>query len=62
MINEIDGLFELVDTFFNDEEKTMLWVWTENVHLGGLYPEEMIRLGRIDKLKNWIINSLDKNS
>jgi len=52
---------EKVNSFFNDEEKTMLWFNTKNHFLGGNSPREMIIFGRYTKLMNFIWTALEEN-
>jgi hypothetical protein len=56
---EYSEVYELVNSFFKDKEKTNLWLNTENHLLGGLEPVEMIFLGRTEKLIKFIKNQLD---
>ena len=51
----------LVDEFFKDEDKTMLWFNTPNPLLGEQTPKDMIRLGRSRKLIKFIRNALAEN-
>jgi hypothetical protein len=53
---------ELVVEFFNgDDKKVDAWFATENALLGGWSPQEMIYLGRQEKLLKFIQTSLDEN-
>ena len=47
--------------FFNDLEKTALWLRLPNLNLGGSSPIQMMRNGRSDRLLKWILNALDEN-
>lgn len=51
----------LVYSFFNDHEKTILWFSIPNPHLGGISPKNMIRIGRFRKLLHFIQTALDEN-
>lgn len=51
----------LVNQFFGDAEKTMLWFNMPNTLLGGLSPKDMIRIDRFKKLLKFIQTSLDEN-
>jgi uncharacterized protein (DUF2384 family) len=51
----------LVEGFFNDRQKTMLWFSTPNPLLGSMAPRDMIRLGRFKKLLNFVQTALAEN-
>lgn len=51
----------LVEGFFNDSHKTMLWFSTPNPLLGGMTPRDMIRLGRFKKLLTFVQTALAEN-
>jgi len=51
----------LVGTYFNNQEKTLLWFQIPNPLLGGMSPRDMIRIGRFKKLLNFIQTALDEN-
>ena len=51
----------LVGSFFNDEQKTMLWFQMPNPMLGNITPKQMIKMGRFKKLLNFIQNALSEN-
>jgi hypothetical protein len=51
----------LVGSFFQDEQRTMLWFQMPNPLLGGLAPRDMIRLGRFKKLLTFIQTALAEN-
>lgn len=47
--------FDKVREFFNgDAEKTWKWFQTRNPSLGGVSPLEMIKAGKVEKLKKII--------
>lgn len=48
----------VADIFAGDLEKTQKWFRTPNSMLGDVAPRDMIRLGRFDRLKKFILNSL----
>jgi hypothetical protein len=55
-------IIKLVATHFNgDKRKTALWFKMENPSLGGISPRDMIRYGRLKKLKLFIKNRLEGN-
>jgi uncharacterized protein (DUF2384 family) len=60
-ITEWAGVLNLVASFFKDEEKTVLWFCTPNPLLGGMSPRDMIRVGRFNKLLNFIQSLLNEN-
>jgi hypothetical protein len=51
----------LVGSFFQDQQRTMLWFQIPNPLLGGITPRDMIRIGRFKKLLNFIQTALDEN-
>lgn len=51
----------LVEGFFKDSQKTILWFSIPNPLLGGMSPRDMIRVGRFKKLLNFIQTALDEN-
>lgn len=50
-----------VHTFFQNEEKTMLWFRVPNPMLGDATPRDMIRIGRFKKLLKFIQDSNQEN-
>jgi len=57
-----DGIataFALVaEAFSGDADKTALWFRTKNSMLGDISPKDMIRLGRFDRLRRFIVGAL----
>lgn len=51
----------LVQEFFNDRNKTILWFSIPNPLLGDMSPRDMIRVGRFKKLLNFIQTALGEN-
>ncbi|MBA2710107.1 MAG: hypothetical protein H0U57_05910 [Tatlockia sp.] len=51
----------LVEGFFKDQDKTLLWFTISNPLLGEMSPRDMIRVGRFRKLLNFIQTALDEN-
>lgn len=51
----------LVASFFNNADKTMLWFKIANPLLGGVSPRDMIRLGRSKRLMKFILTALNEN-
>ncbi len=51
----------LVGSYFDDKEKTILWFKISNPLLGNISPKDMIRIGRYKKLIRFIQNSLSEN-
>lgn len=49
----------LVGSYFQSQQKTMIWFHTPNPLLGDLAPRDMIRLGRFQKLIKFIRTALD---
>ena len=60
-LQDLTIAIDLVENFFKDEQKAMLWFQTSNPLLGDMSPMEMIHLGRFKKLLNFIQNSLGEN-
>jgi hypothetical protein len=54
--------FMKVEAFFNnDTEKARLWYTTPNPLLGEISPNQMIAIGREEKLNDFIDSSLEGN-
>jgi len=51
----------LVAEYFGDTNKTITWFMIKNPLLGNLSPQDMIRLGRFQKLRTFILNARTKN-
>lgn len=61
-IEEIANVIELVAQFFDgDAAKTALWFKTPNPMLGNISPRDMIRYGRYDRLRRFVVEALDEN-
>ena len=62
-LQEIANICGLVAQFFGgDVAKTALWFKTKNPLLGDISPRDMIRYGRYEKLRRFIMNALDDNA
>jgi len=60
---EIANVCGLVAQFFNgDVVKTTLWFRTKNPLLGNLSPRDMIRYGRYEKLRRFVMEALEENA
>jgi hypothetical protein len=58
-IEEIASVMNMVaQTFRGDEDKTVAWFKARNPLLGDISPRDMIRLGRYERLRRFIINAL----
>ena len=58
-LEEIANTVNLVaDAFEGDVEKTVAWFRARNPLLGDVSPKEMIRLGRYERLRKFIINAM----
>jgi hypothetical protein len=58
-LEEIGTVINLVAGIFDgDAGKTALWFKTSNSMLGEVSPRDMIRLGRYDKLRKFIVSAL----
>jgi hypothetical protein len=62
-IIEIANVCSLVAQFFQgDAAKTALWFKTKNPLLGNISPRDMIRYGRYEKLRRFVMEALDENA
>lgn len=52
---------KILNFFKGDKEKARLWFKTQNLGIGGITPENMIRIGRAEKLEKWIDGQLEGN-
>ena len=52
---------KVVDTFFNNESKSIDWMYTRNPLLGDVTPVDMIKVGRFDKLMQFIYDRMGEN-
>ena len=60
---EIANICGLVAQFFEgNAEKTALWFKTRNPLLGDISPRDMIRFGRYEKLRRFVMEALEENS
>jgi hypothetical protein len=60
---EIANICGLVAQFFQgDAIKTSLWFKTKNPLLGNLSPRDMIRYGRYEKLRRFVMDALEHNA
>jgi predicted nucleotidyltransferase len=60
---EAANLCALVAQYFaGDISKTALWFKTPNPLLGNVAPRDMIRLGRYDKLRRFVMEALEENT
>lgn len=62
VIQDLSNISALVNSFFNDEEKTTLWLNTPNPLLGGQFPTDMIFQGHTENLRGFIESQLAKNN
>jgi hypothetical protein len=62
-LQEIANICGLVAQFFKgDATKTALWFKTKNPSFGDISPRDMIRYGRYEKLRRFIMNALEDNA
>lgn len=63
-LEEIANICNLVAQFYaGNAQKTALWFRTKNPMLGDISPRDMIRFGRYDKLRRFIIDAQsDRNA
>lgn len=58
-LEEIGSIANTVAGIFRgDAAKTALWFRTRNPMLGDIAPRDMVRLGRYDKLRRFIVNAM----
>lgn len=58
-LEEIASICNQVATFFDgNREKTALWFRTPNPMLGGVSPRDMLRFGRYDKLRRFVVSAI----
>lgn len=61
-LEEIANTINMIAKVFNgDIEKTIAWFKVRNPLLGDVSPRDMIRLGRYERLRKFIINAISKN-
>ncbi|WP_187272189.1 hypothetical protein [Zeimonas arvi] len=62
-LEEIANTINLVARAFDgDTEKTLAWFRTRNPLLGDISPKDMIRLGRYERLRKFIINAMTERA
>jgi hypothetical protein len=62
-LEEIGITINLVAKFFDgDTDKTVTWFKARNPMLGDVSPRDMIRLGRFERLRKFIINAVLKQN
>ena len=62
-LEQIANICNMVAGFFgNDPRKTELWFKTKNPMLGDIAPRDMVRFGRYDKLRRFVIGALSDNA
>jgi hypothetical protein len=54
--------FDKIKAYFNgDDKKAWLWWKTRNPAFGMFSPLDMLKLGRVNKVKQFIDNAIDEN-
>ncbi len=61
IIQDLTNVCALVNSFFQNEQKTTLWMNTKNPLLGDMSPNDMVFAGRTDKLQSFIESQLAEN-
>ena len=62
-LEEIANTINMVAKIFNgDKDKTVAWFRVRNPLLGDVSPRDMIRLGKYDRLRKFIISAMSANS
>jgi hypothetical protein len=60
---EVGNICALVAQFFaGDVAKTALWFKTKNPLFGNISPRDMIRYGRYEKLRRFVMSALEENA
>lgn len=59
VIQDLANISSLVNTYFNDKEKTTKWLNTSNPLLGDQEPLEMIFKGNTEKLRKFIVSQME---
>ncbi len=61
-MEEIGAVVNMVaDIFDGDAAKTALWFRTKNPMLGDIAPRDMVRLGRYDRLRRFIVSAIQED-
>lgn len=61
-LEEIGAVANMVaDIFDGDVAKTALWFRTKNPMLGDIAPRDMVRLGRYDRLRRFIVSAIQED-
>lgn len=61
-LEEIANTINMVAQIFDgDIDKTVAWFTTRNPLLGDISPKDMIRLGRYERLRRFIVNAVIEN-
>lgn len=61
-LEEIGAVANMVaDIFDGDAAKTALWFRTKNPMLGDIAPRDMVRLGRYDRLRRFIVSAIQED-
>jgi hypothetical protein len=62
-LREIANIANLVGEFFaGDEQKVALWFEIANPMLGNVSPRDMIRIGRLKRLLNFVLIAREENA
>jgi hypothetical protein len=60
---EIANIAQLVAQYFQgDAVKTALWFRTKNSLFGNISPRDMIRFGRYEKLRRFVVEAIEQNA
>lgn len=57
-LEQVANICNLVFEHFQDDVKTKLWFQTPNPLLGNFSPRDMIRFGRFDKLRRFVMEAI----
>lgn len=59
-MEQIANICNLAFEYFQDDVKTKLWFQTPNPMLGNFSPRDMIRFGRFDKLRRFVMEAIEE--
>lgn len=62
-LEEIANIANMVAGIFDgDEQKTALWFRSKNPMLGDISPRDMVRMGRYDRLRRFVVSAIADRS
>ena len=61
-MEQIANICNLAFNYFDDGVKTKLWFQTPNPMLGNFSPRDMIRYGRYNKLRRFVVEAIEEGA